>query len=60
MGVRRERWALPVPCDPFADLLGRVIQVNNFPRYGGGAARRFICVGMSFSSSRSVTLEVWG
>lgn len=60
MGVRRERWTIPVPCDPFAPLLGRVVQVNNFPRYGWGTARKFICVGMSFASSVSVNLELWG
>lgn len=60
MGVRRERWAIPVPCDPFADLLGRVVQVNNFPRYSWGAARKFICVGLSFASSRKTVLELWG
>lgn len=60
MGVRRERWSIPVPCDPFADLLGRVVQVNDFPRYGWGSARKFICVGMSFASSRSVLLDLWG
>ncbi|HTE81232.1 MAG TPA: hypothetical protein VK634_11145, partial [Reyranella sp.] len=60
MSVRRERWAIPVPCDPFANLLGRVVQVNNFPRYGWGAARKFICVGISFASNRSTLLELWG
>lgn len=60
MSTRRERWSIPVPCDPFADLLGRVVQVNGFPRYGWGGARRFFCVGMSFASSRSVVLDLWG
>jgi hypothetical protein len=60
MGVRRERWLIKAPCDPFADLLGRVIQVNNFPRYGWGASRKFICVGQSFATGRATTLECWG
>lgn len=60
MGTRRERWGVPALCDPFADLLGRVVQVNNFPRYGWGSARKFICAGMSSASSRGVTLELWG
>ncbi len=60
MGVRRERWSVAVPCDPFADLLGRVIQINGFPRYGWDAARKFICVGLSFASSRRTQLDLWG
>ena len=60
MNVRRERWSVAVPCDPFADLLGRVVQVNGFPRYGWGDARKFIVVGMSFASSRSTVLDLWG
>lgn len=60
MGVRRERWSIPAPCDPFADILGRVVQVNHFHRYGCWRARKFICVGMSFASSRSTVLELWG
>jgi hypothetical protein len=60
MGVRRERWRVTVPCDPFADLLGKVVQVNGFPRYGWGAARKFICVGIGFATSLSVTLDLWG
>jgi len=60
MTTRRERWSIPVPCDPFSDLLGRVVQVNGFPRYGWGDARKFVCVGMSFASSRSVVLDLWG
>lgn len=60
MSVRRERWSVPVPCDPFSDLLGRVVQVNGFSRYGWGASRRFICVGMSFASSRATVLDLWG
>ncbi|MCX7366274.1 MAG: hypothetical protein NTV97_31280 [Alphaproteobacteria bacterium] len=60
MGVRRERWTVPVPCDPFSDLLGRVVQINNYNRFGWGMARKFICVGMSFASGRTVNLELWG
>lgn len=60
MGRRRERWVVKTPCDPFADLLGKVIQINGFARYGWGAARKFICVGMSFASGRAVSLELWG
>jgi len=37
-----------------------VIQINGFNRYGWGAARKFICVGMSFASSKSVALDLWG
>lgn len=60
MGIRRERWSIKAPVDPFTDLLGRVIQVNDYPRFAWGASRRFICVGMSFDSSLSTTLELWG
>lgn len=60
MGVRRERWRVSTPCDPFADLLGKVVQINGFPRYGWGASRKFICVGMSFASGRAVHLDLWG
>ncbi len=34
MGRRRGRWTVKTPCDPFADLLGKVIQINGYPRYG--------------------------
>lgn len=60
MGTRRERWLVKAPCDPFADLLGRVVQINGFPRYGWGASRKFICVGQSFATGRATTLELWG
>ena len=60
MGVRRERWRVTVPCDPFANLLGKVIQIYGFKRYGWAGARKFICVGMSFASSKSVALDLWG
>lgn len=60
MGVRRERWRVTVPCDPFANLLGKVIQIYGFTRYGWAGARKFICVGMSFASSKSVALDLWG
>ena len=60
MSTRRERWSIPVPCDPFAPIEGRVVQVNDFPRYGWGSARKFICVGKSFASSLSANLELWG
>jgi len=60
MGIRRERWRVTVPCDPFANLLGKVIQIYGFTRYGWAGARKFICVGMSFASSKSVALDLWG
>jgi hypothetical protein len=60
MEVRRERWSIPVPCNAFSDVLGKVIQVNNYPRYSWGASRKFICVGISFASGVAVTLDLWG
>lgn len=60
MGVRRGRWTVKTPCDPFADLLGKTIQINGYPRYGWGKARKFICVGMAFASGRAVSLDLWG
>ena len=60
MGVRRERWRVSVVCDPFANILGRVVQINGFTRYGWNGSRKFICVGMAFASGRSVMLDLWG
>lgn len=60
MGRRRERWIVKTPCDPFASLLGKTIQINGFPRNGWGETRKFIVVGMSFASGRAVSLEIWG
>lgn len=58
MGRQRGRWTVKTPCDPFADLLGKVIQINGYARWG--AARKLICVGMSFASGRAVSLDLWG
>lgn len=60
MGTRKERWLVPVACDPFADLLGRVIEIRNYPRYNWGASRKFICIGQSFASGIGVKLSLWG
>lgn len=59
-GRKRERWRVKTPCDPFADVLGKVVQVNGFPRYGWGDARKFICVGRAFGTGRAVSLELLG
>jgi len=60
MGQRRERWTIPIACDAFADLLGKVIEIRNFPRYGWGSSRKFICIGQSFASGIAVRLVLWG
>lgn len=60
MGVRRERWDIPVPCSAFADVLGKIIQINNYPRFGWGSSRKFVCIGVSFASGIAVTLTLWG
>lgn len=60
MGVRRERWTIPVPCAPFSDVLGKIVRVDNFPRYGWPASKNFICIGVSFASGIAVKLTLWG
>lgn len=60
MQTRRERFQLTLNLDPFADLLGKIIQVNNYPRLGWGSSRKFLVVGMSFASGIGVTYDLWG
>lgn len=60
MGVRRERWTVTVICDPFVDMLGKVVEIRSFPRYGWGESRKFICIGQSFASKIGVKLVLWG
>lgn len=60
-GVRRERWRMPVRYAPFSRVLGRVIEIRGFNRYGFGSSRKFICVGVSAkASSNRVELDLWG
>lgn len=60
MGTRRERWLVPVGCDPFVDLIGRVVEIRKYPRYNWGSSRKFICIGQSFASGIGVKLTLWG
>lgn len=60
MNVRHERWRITIYMPPFTDVLGKIIQINNFPRFGWAASRKFLCVGVSFTSGLSVTLDLWG
>lgn len=60
MQTRRERWQVEFYIDPYTDYLGKVVQITNFTRFGWGGSRLFLCVGMSFASGLSVTLDLWG
>ena len=58
--TRRERWLVKTPVDPFADFIGKIVQINGFDRYDWGDARKFICVARAFGSGRAVSLELLG
>ena len=58
--TRREPFAIPVVMDPFADVVGRVIQVNNSNRIGLGASRNFFCSGIAVNGNAKPILQLWG
>ena len=58
--TRRERWQVPVVIDPLADVVGRVVNIANFNRFGFGASKNFLCVGITANSGPTITLELWG
>ena len=60
MRTRRERWQVPVVIDPLADVVGRVVNIANFNRFGFGASKNFLCVGITANSGPTITLELWG
>jgi hypothetical protein len=58
--TRRELWSIPAAIDPLADIVGRVVAIQNFNRYGFGASRNFLCVGIDATGGPFVNLKLWG
>ena len=60
MRQRRELWQVDAAIDPLADVVGRVIAIQNFNRLGFGATRNFLCVGVESNGGSFVKLRLWG
>ena len=46
--------------DPFADVVGRVINVANANRLGLGASRNLFCFGVAVNANAKPILKLWG
>ena len=51
---------IAVVMDPFADVVGRVINVANANRLGLGASRNLFCFGVAVNANAKPILKLWG
>ena len=58
--TRREVFEIAVVMDPFADVVGRVINVANANRLGLGASRNLFCFGVAVNANAKPILKLWG
>ena len=58
--IRREVFEIAVVMDPFADVVGRVINVANANRLGLGASRNLFCFGVAVNGNAKPVLKLWG
>ena len=58
--IRREVFEIAVVMDPFADVVGRVINVANANRLGLGASRNLFCFGVAVNANAKPILKLWG
>lgn len=58
--TRREVFEIAVVMDPFADVVGRVINVANANRLGLGTSRNLFCFGIAVNGNAKPVLKLWG
>jgi hypothetical protein len=58
--TRREAFDVGAAIDPFADVVGRIVNLTNFNRLGMGASKSFFCYGITVNGTAVPILSLWG